>query len=58
MAAEIKRKIRFTRNYEVKDFRAGTSEAEAYKAGKIYEIAETSAMHFVARGVAELADGK
>ena len=52
MPAEIKRRIRFVEDYEVKDHRAGTSEAERYKAGRRVTVADSSAAHFVARGVA------
>lgn len=56
--AEITRLIKFTRNYEVRDHRAGTSEAERYKPGQKERLPERSAAHFVARGVAEYCDRK
>jgi hypothetical protein len=54
--AEITRRIKFTRDYEVKDHRAGTARAEAYKAGAGKTLPERSAAHFVARGVADYDD--
>lgn len=56
--AEIIRKIRFTRDYEVKDHSAGTAQAEKYKAGQTLKLAEASAAHFVSRGAAEYVETK
>lgn len=54
--AEIERKVKFVRDYEVADERAGTGQAERYAKGKTYKLAEPSALHFVSRGAAEIVD--
>lgn len=57
MPEEIKRKVKFLRDYEVQDERAGTAEAEVYKRGKQVALGARSALHFVTRGIAEFVDG-
>lgn len=54
--AVIERKVKFLRDYEVADERAGTAQADRYAKGKTYKLAEPSALHFVSRGAAELID--
>ena len=41
-------KVKFTRNYVVK-----SADGEAYKEGKVYDLPDASANHFIARGAAE-----
>lgn len=52
MPEEITRRVKFDQDYEVRDHRAGTPEAEKYKRGKTVKMVASSAAHFVARGLA------
>ncbi len=57
MTAEAKIKVRFLRNYEVKDHRAGTKAAERYEASKkAIALPAAKANHFVRLGVAAHGD--
>lgn len=57
-AAEAKAIIKFTRDYEVQDERAGTDDAERYRKGQRKSFALSSAEHFVSRGAAVYVRGK
>ncbi len=45
-------RIRFTEDYTVKD-----DEGKTYKAGKTYDLPQTSCQHFINRHAAVAADG-
>jgi hypothetical protein len=47
-------RVKFLVNRTVRDFRAGTADEESYKAGKVYTLPESSAMHWCNRQVAEV----
>lgn len=49
--------VEFTTDYEVQDERAGTEEAERYKAGQRQAMEAASAEHFVSRGAAVYVKG-
>lgn len=52
----VKRKIKFVKNHEVQDHRAGTKKATIYKKGSNRSMNERSAAHFVSRGAAVYVD--
>lgn len=53
MAAKTEKVIvKFVRDYVVDDARKGTQEEEAYSKGQRKSLPETSARHFVDRGIA------
>lgn len=45
-------KIKFLRDYEVKDEHRGSPLATTYTEGKTYTVDERTAMHFTQRGIA------
>lgn len=52
MSAPKKQTVKFVRDYEVQDERAGTPDAEKYRKGQRAALSASSAKHFVARAAA------
>lgn len=53
-AKDEKQVVKFTRDYEVQDEKAGTDQATRYKKGQRVSLPLASAEHFLNRSVAEI----